>query len=190
MTYPRATLSTSGGALAVAPSPRERLLADYLTALNALTLELDAAISAISRNALPDLQESIRRQEVLCGDISTLAASLTVSPAFNKDVSKSTLAQIAGWERRILNAAHALRSANQRYNALIRHCRRSIDMFSSLCRSYSGQVYQDDAGREAGEHCFDPLSRPHPGSNLRDDQLLMKEACRTGSDHRTLYCEM
>ena len=142
----------------------ETLAAGYLKGLCDLAAEMEAAMGAIARNALPDLEDSVGRQEALCTRLASMARRLGPEAAGDRGsgLAHPAANSASGTGHRIRAANLALRDLSRRYSALLKHSGRSIELLSSLCGSYAGQAYQAPS----------------------------KEARRAGSKHQTWYCEM
>jgi hypothetical protein len=128
-----------------APQTRDLLAATYLQQLHALAAEIPIAMDAIAAHALPTLQESIAKQELLCANLTSMAAAFGDGPR----ASAQTLVAPADSEVdvKIRAARLALVELNTRYAALLKHSGRSIALLISLCRSHSGNFQEAQGSR-------------------------------------------
>jgi len=117
--------------------------AEYLQSLRALTQELEAAMGAIARNALPELEDSIDNQQVLSARLSALANDLCVPLRANSGITQANLDE--DMKGQIRSANQTLQRLNQRYAALLEHSSRSVAMMASLFSSFQGQ-FQEASG--------------------------------------------
>ncbi len=67
---------------------------EYLQLLRLLACELERAMQAISRNSLPEFEESVRRQETLSARVTDIAKELNIfaqarvqTPIFRKQTT-------------------------------------------------------------------------------------------------------
>jgi hypothetical protein len=120
-----------------APPTRDQLAASYLQQLQALAIELSAAMDAIAANALSKFQESVARQEMLCA--SLVIVSNTVSERFRSSETPLLPGIDKAVELKIQATSGAIRELNLQYAALLKHSGRSIALLASLCRSHTGQ---------------------------------------------------
>ncbi len=100
----------------------------YLHQLGALHEEIHAAMLAISGNSLPELEQSLWRQEVLCVSLKHLTHSM--GPA---SVEGSLML-------RIQTATAALGQLNATYCKLVEQARSSTNVLYGLCRDYKDSV--------------------------------------------------
>ena len=128
---------------AVVPDPNRRA-AEYLHLLQALAEELEAAMGAISRNALLDLEESLVDQEALGARLRLLAGEAAL---FRQ--RRSETASPAGIDSELVNrmirASTTLQQLNREYAVLLQHSSRSAAMMVSLLSSCKGQ-FQEASG--------------------------------------------
>ena len=118
----------------------DELAASYLLQLQALALELSAAMDAIAANALPRLQESVANQEMLCANLVSIANTVSEGLRFYQ---RPALARIeSAVEFKIQATSCAIRELNFQYAALLKHSGRSIALLASLCRSHTGQFQE------------------------------------------------
>jgi hypothetical protein len=117
--------------------------AEYLQSLRALTDELEAAMGAIARNALPELEDSIDNQQVLSARLNGLVNDLCVPLQANSGISQANLDE--DMKGQIRSANQTLQRLNQRYAALLQHSSRSVAIMASLFSSFQGQ-FQEASG--------------------------------------------
>lgn len=106
----------------------QSVAAMYLRELGDLGFELQVAMSAIASNTLPVFEESVWKQELLCGKLEALARLL------DRQKTDPLIAQ------RIHLAAQAVHDLNHRYEILVHHSGRFTQLLSNLHNSYSGTV--------------------------------------------------
>lgn len=124
----------------VALQTRDQIAAAYLQHMQELGHEISAAMDAIASNAIPEFQESVARQEMLCASMAAMAN--TVGEGFRSS-KETTLAGIdPAVEFKIRAASKAILELNLQYSALLRHSSRSIALLALLCRSYTGEVQE------------------------------------------------
>jgi hypothetical protein len=115
----------------------DQLAAAYLLQLQTLAFEISVAMDAIAANALTSFQESVAKQEMLCGVLANMANTI------NERVrsSEQPLLGLSGSavERKIRATSGAIRELNLQYASLLKHSGRSIALLVSLCRSHTGQ---------------------------------------------------
>jgi hypothetical protein len=119
---------------------RDQLATRYLQRLQALEVEISVAMDAIAANALPRLQESVAKQEMLCAGLVTMANS--VSEGFRTSDAPLLPCIDTAVESKIRAASGAIRDLNLQYAALLRHSGKSIALLISLCRSHTGQFQE------------------------------------------------
>jgi hypothetical protein len=124
---------------------RELKAADYLLSLRSLTSELEKAMQAIARNALPDLEESVATQQMLSSRIRELADDLCVPLEANSTLPPVSLDKDMTIEIRA--ASDELQTLNQRYATLIRHSSRSVALMAALFSSLKGQIQEASGPR-------------------------------------------
>jgi len=122
---------------------RNEKAAEHLQLLRSLAAELERAMQAIARNALPDLEESVTSQQILSARLSNLADDLCAPLEANPAASQARLDE--DLMRQIRAASVALQKLNQRYAALLRHSSRSVALMASLFSSFQGQ-FQEASG--------------------------------------------
>jgi hypothetical protein len=103
---------------------------EHLAGLRALSQQLNAAISAIARNDLAQLQTSVAAQETLCRELTSLPISAAV-------IEPGLLAEIRTSQKE-------LAQLNRIYAAVLKRAQRSAALMSALYRSF-GQGYAKDA---------------------------------------------
>jgi hypothetical protein len=118
----------------------DQLAAAYLLQLQTLAFEISVAMDAIAANALTSFQESVAKQEMLCGVLANMANT------FIKRVRSSEQPRLvlsdSSVEPRIRATSEAIRELNLQYAALLRHSGRSIAILVSLCRTHTGQFQE------------------------------------------------
>jgi hypothetical protein len=123
-----------------APASRDQLAAAYLQQMQALGREISISMDAIGANALPTLQESIAKQEMLCASLACMANE--VSEGFRTSEPPSFSGIDSAVERKIGAARKALLDLNLKYAALLKHSGRTIALLSTLCKSHTGQFQE------------------------------------------------
>jgi hypothetical protein len=113
------------------------LAAAYLLQLQALAFEISLAMDAIASNTLIDFQESVAKQEMLCGVLASMAN--TVSEKVRSSKQTPLVLSETSVEQRISATSETIRNLNLQYAALLRHSGRSIALLASLCRFHTGQ---------------------------------------------------
>ena len=117
-------------------SPDE-LAASYLQQMQELAFEISVATDAIATNALPRLQESVAKQEMLCASLATMISVFgDGSAASEKHLTPCNDAAI---KSKIQAARLAVVELNLQYAALLKHSGKSITLLISLCRSHTGR---------------------------------------------------
>jgi hypothetical protein len=114
----------------------DQLAASYLLQLQTLAFEISVAMDAIAANALSSFQESVAKQEMLCGVLANMAN--TISERVRLSEQSLLVLSDSSVERRIRATSEAIRDLNLQYAALLRHSGRSIALLASLCRSHTG----------------------------------------------------
>jgi len=112
--------------------------AAYLQNLQDLAHEMTVAIHAISGNALPVLEESVAKQEMLCASLAAMEAG--VQRQVRGGLSGAVASEIRA-------TGETVRALNMQYAALLRHSSRSIAVLSALCRNHTGQFQEARGGR-------------------------------------------
>jgi hypothetical protein len=119
---------------------RDEIAARYLQQLQALAFEISVATDAIAANALPKLQESVAKQEMLCSDLATMADS--VNEGFRSSERTLLAHSDNAVELKIRATSKAISELNLQYAALLKHSGRSIALLASLCRSHTGNFQE------------------------------------------------
>ena len=122
-----------------ATQTHDQLGAAYLLQLQTLAFEISVAMDAIAANALTSFQESVAKQEMLCGVVANMANTI------RKRVGSSEQPLVlsdSSVELRIRATSEAIRELNLQYAALLRHSGRSIALLASLCRTHTGQFQE------------------------------------------------
>jgi CRP-like cAMP-binding protein len=94
-------------------------------------------MDAIATNALTSFQESVAKQEMLCGVLANMAN--TISKRVRSSEQPLLVLSDSTIERRIRATSQAIRELNLQYAALLKHSGRSIAILASLCRSHTGE---------------------------------------------------
>jgi hypothetical protein len=123
-----------------APQTHDQLAAAYLQQLQALAFEISVAMDAIAAHALTSFQESVAKQEMLCGVLANMAN--TISEKVRSSEQPLLVLSDSSVERRIRATSEAIRGLNLHYAALLKHSGRSIAILASLCRSHTGQFQE------------------------------------------------
>jgi len=119
---------------------RDEIAAKYLQQLQELASEISVATDAIAANALPRLQESVAKQEMLCAGLASMANA--VSEGFRSSETPLLSRIDSSVERKIRAAGSAIRELNLQYAALLKHSGKSIALLSLLCSSYTGRFQE------------------------------------------------
>ncbi len=114
---------------------REQLAAEYLRILQEFSYEIDAATRAITRNALSEFEESVRRQEELSGKVREVVTAINAS----WEGAKFSIPNNPQLSKQVGLALKHFQRLNLRYAALLKHSSHSIALMSSLCRTYSAE---------------------------------------------------
>ena len=118
----------------------DQLAAAYLQQLQALAFEISVAMDAIAANALTSFQESVAKQEMLCGVLANMAN--TIRKSVGSSEQPLLVLSDSSVELKIRATSEAIRELNLQYAALLRHSGRSIALLASLCRSHTGQFQE------------------------------------------------
>jgi hypothetical protein len=118
----------------------DQLAATYLLELQTLALEISVAMDAIAANALTSFQESVARQEMLCGVLANMAN--TISERVRSSEQPRLVLSDRSVEQKIRATSAAIRELNLQYAALLKHSGRSIAILASLCRTHTGQFQE------------------------------------------------
>jgi hypothetical protein len=119
---------------------RDRFATTYLQQLQALALEISVAMDAIAANALPRLQESVAKQEMLCASLATMANAVSEGFGLSEQALLSCIDPAV--ELKIRKTSGAIRELNLKYAALLKHSGRSIALLIALCRSHTGKFQE------------------------------------------------
>jgi phosphoglycerate-specific signal transduction histidine kinase len=124
---------------------RNGTVEEYLQLLRSLACEVERAMQAISRNSLPDFEESVRKQETLSARVTDIAKELNVFARTGADshlphTSDSLMSEIKA-------ASSTLQTLNQRYGALLQHSSRSVALMVSLFDSFRGNLREGNGSR-------------------------------------------
>lgn len=122
---------------------REQIAQTYLEHLQELACEVSAATKAIAGNALPKLQESVSRQEMLCASLTAMAPR--VGQAWYTSDPSSLSPDSVEMKAKILTATVTLRDLNMKYAALLKRSGKTIACLALLCKSQMGH-FQEDRG--------------------------------------------
>ncbi|HEY0794402.1 MAG TPA: hypothetical protein VGD64_01350 [Acidisarcina sp.] len=147
--------STSPGAVVADVTPVDGFAEEYLKGLQSLAAELETAITAIAANDLAELEETVRRQEVLCvtlAGLSGLRGAVRRLPLEPSAEHRSAKKKTASLTDEITATVFALDHLSRCYKALLQHSGRSFQLLNKLCGTYTGQTYnalhpQRHAGR-------------------------------------------
>lgn len=124
---------------------RDQIAATYLQQMQELASEISVGMDAIAANKLPNFQDSVSRQEVLCSSLATMANA--VSEGFRLPDAPSPSSIDPSIEHKIQAAGDAIRELNLQYAALLKHSGKSIALLSLLCNSHAGRFQEDRGAR-------------------------------------------
>jgi hypothetical protein len=118
---------------------------EHLQLLRSLASELERAMDAMSRNDLPELEDSVASQQDISRQLSTLAEELSASsqPSYPLPPPSSD----SDLTREIRSATGELQRLNFRYSILLEHSSRSVAMMASLFTSFRGQLQEASGPR-------------------------------------------
>ena len=120
-------------------SGREILAAKYLSLLELLVFEIDAAMAAIVRRSLTEVQAHVTHQETVCQELRYVMRSMGMVEVDQKwPVWKIT--SDPSLAARIVRSQQELATLNRGYASLLRHAGRSMSLFSTLCRSFQDRM--------------------------------------------------
>jgi hypothetical protein len=119
-------------------------LAEHLQLLRSLACELEHAMSAISRNDIGELEDSILQQQNLSAQLVELTDGINAQPSVNSVPAAPDQDRLVG---EIRSASVTLQALNQRYAALLQHSSRSVAMMVSLFCSFQGQFQEGSGAR-------------------------------------------
>lgn len=122
---------------------RDLKAAEYLQSLRSMTDELERAMQAIARNALPEFEDSIDNQQVLSARLATLADDLCAPLEAETAIARAMIDE--DMMHQIRSANETLQRLNQSYAALLQHSSRSVALMASLFSSFQGQ-FQEASG--------------------------------------------
>src|ERR1700690_2065217 len=94
----------------------DQLAAAYLLQLQTLAFEISVAMDAIASNALASFQESVAKQEMLCGVLANRAN--TIMKKVRSSEQPLLVLRDGSVERRIRATSQAIRELNLQYAAL------------------------------------------------------------------------
>jgi hypothetical protein len=123
----------------------DQLAAAYLLQLQTLAFEISVAMDAIAANALTSFQESVAKQEMLCGVLANMVN--TISKRVRSSDQLLLILSDSSVEPRIRATSEAIRELNLQYAALLRHSGRSIAILASLCRTHTDQFQEARGSR-------------------------------------------
>lgn len=113
--------------------PTATLAGHYLSVLQALSIEIEEAMSAIARNSCSDFRERVARQETLCSEMNHIVQNMLARSEASATPRTSLLEpQLA---TRIHDAHEQLRRLNRSYAALLGSSSRTVAALSALCRT-------------------------------------------------------
>jgi hypothetical protein len=126
---------------------RNGQLEEYLQLLHSMAFELERAMSAITRNSIQALEDSLANQEAFSTRLREIAEELSVqSPPEWRGYSLPEDEKLMG-EVRV--ATDKLQTLNRRYSALLKLSSRSVALMVSLFSSYQGRLqgkFEEDSG--------------------------------------------
>jgi hypothetical protein len=105
------------------PASKEQELC--LQHLEALQREVKIAVSAIAHNSLPEFEQSLWRQEMLCAGLKRLLLAVRRSTREIDDLG------------RLQAAGGRLRTLNRTYEGLVRRATQSAAQLRGLCQLYT-----------------------------------------------------
>jgi hypothetical protein len=114
--------------------PPQDVAREYLANLQGLTRELDQAMTAIAQRELPTLQESIRRQQARCNELTHLRSR----EGFVQQLQPGAGSIGPDLEEEIQAATQTLLMLNRQYSALLKHSGNTLRLLVGLFRSYHG----------------------------------------------------
>lgn len=118
---------------------------EHLQLLRSLASELERAMEAMSRNDLPELEDSVASQQDLSQQLNNLADELSTSsqPACPLPPHSAD----SDLMREIRTATGELQRLNFRYSILLEHSSRSVALMASLFTSFRGQLQEASGPR-------------------------------------------
>ena len=117
--------------------PTAALAGNYLSVLQALSVEIEEAMGAIARNSCSDFRERVARQETLCSEMNYLVQSLL--SRVESSASPSTRLLDPQLSTRIRDAHAQLLCLNRSYALLLASSSRTVAALSALCRTSLSQ---------------------------------------------------
>lgn len=130
---------------------RNGKLEEYLQLLHSMAFELERAMSAITKNSVKSLEESLANQEAFSARLLELADDL--SERGQPDSQNDPIAEDEGLISEVKVAAGILQSLNRRYAALLKFSSHSVALMVSLFGSYQGR-FQEDSGSRLKFHTW------------------------------------
>ena len=130
---------------------RNGRLEEYLQLLHSMAFELERAMSAISRNSITALEESLANQEAFSTRLVEIAGDLS-EPALEA-AHPYTAAGDEKLMREVKAARDRLEQLNRRYAALLRFSSRSVALMVSLFNSYQGK-FEEGSGSRLKSHTW------------------------------------
>lgn len=124
---------------------RNGKLEEYLQLLHSMAFEIERAMSAIAKNSIGALEESLANQEAFSTRLVELADDLG-SPAEMESPGGAAMGSDRAM-RQIHAASDALQALNRRYSALLKLSSHSVALMVSLFSSYQGQMREDSGAR-------------------------------------------
>lgn len=134
----------SAGGTAV---PEATSTGEWLERLQVLAVELEAGMSALAANQLSAFEESVARQQSLCGQLGAVVPRQRASSRPDAAGMQHDELHAVSWEagdaelaKRIHSASQTIQVLNARYTALLRHSGRSLRMFATLQGGCEGHL--------------------------------------------------
>jgi hypothetical protein len=124
---------------------RDLKVAEYLQSLRTMTGEMERAMQAIARNALPEFEESVDSQQILGARLAKLADELCEPLEAKAPIVQAVIDEDI--MRQIRSADQTLQQLNRRYAALLQHSSRSLAGMVSLFSSFQGQIQEASSPR-------------------------------------------
>jgi hypothetical protein len=110
-----------------------------------LAHEISSSMDAIAANAMPEFQESVARQEMLCSSVAAMANAVGIQFLPSAQPLHAGIDATIG--SKICAASKAISELNSQYAALLRHSGKSIAVLASLYRSQTGQFQEARGSR-------------------------------------------
>ena len=133
------------GMISTCVHDRNGKLEEYLQLLHSMAFELKRAMSAISRNSIQSLEDSLANQQVFSTRLVELADDLSAPDRPERRLDRA--AADDALLQRINAATQALQGLNSRYSALLKYSSRSVALMVSLFSSYQGQIQEGSGPR-------------------------------------------